>query len=262
MKVDRMAKRLRMTIAYDGTDFHGWQRQQGVRTVQEELEDIFRRVANEPLNLVAASRTDTGVHARGQTVHIDLNGPVPPENLIRAVNHRLPADVFVRSLRETAPEFHSTRWAVCKLYRYRIWHGRRRPDDPRQQRYTWHYRFPLDLEAMRQAARAWIGTHDFTSFATQGSPRQTSVRTVSQIALRPVGGEIRIDIIGDGFLYNQVRNMVGTLVEFGRGHWPVEQAAEILADCDRSAASSTAPPQGLCLEWIRYPRIRSRGDQA
>ena len=249
-----MARRLRLTIAYDGTDFHGWQRQAGVRTVQEEVESTLRRVANEPLNLVAASRTDTGVHARGQTAHIDLEGPIPANNLLRAVNHRLPRDVVIRSVRPTAPDFHATRWAQRKLYRYRIWSGYTRPSDPRRERYVWHYRFPLELEPMRAAAAAWVGTHDFVSFATQGSPRLTTVRTISQIAVRQVAGEFEVDIIGDGFLYNQVRNMVGTLVEFGRGHWQVPRAAEILAAKDRSAASSTAPPQGLCLEWIRYPR--------
>lgn len=249
-----MVRRLRLTIAYDGSEFHGWQRQNGVRTVQEEVESTLRRVANEPLNLVAASRTDTGVHARGQTAHFDVSGPIPANNLLRTVNHRLPVDVVVRSLRPTVPDFHSTRWARRKLYRYRIWPGRTRPEDPRRERYVWHYRFPLELEPMRAAAVAWVGTHDFVSFATQGSPRQSTVRTISQIALRAVNGEIQIDIIGDGFLYNQVRNMVGTLIEFGRGHWQPARAAEILAARDRSAAGSTAPPQGLCLEWIRYPR--------
>lgn len=249
-----MHRRLRLTIAYDGSEFHGWQRQDGYRTVQEEVESLLRRVANEPLNLVAASRTDTGVHARGQTAHFDVTGPIPANNLLRAMNHRLPSDVVIRSLRPTVPNFHSTRWAQKKLYRYRIWPGRQRPEDPRHERYVWHYRFGLDIHAMRRAAAAWVGTHDFVSFATQGSPRQTTVRTINQISLRPVEGEIQIDIIGDGFLYNQVRNMVGTLVEFGRGHWQPEKAKEILAACDRSAASSTAPPQGLCLEWIRYPR--------
>lgn len=247
--------KLRFTIAYDGTDFHGWQTQAGVTTVQETLETILRRVAAAPINLVGASRTDSGVHARGQVAHAQYAGPVPADNIRRATNTRLDDAILLVDVRPVPESFHATRGAIEKLYRYRIWNAPDRPNPPWLARTHWHVRFPLDVDALRDAGRRMIGTRDFNGFASQGSPRASTVRTVSRVAIRQQGAEIVIDVRGDGFLYNQVRNMVGTLIEIGRGHWQAAQIDRILTTCDRRDAGPTAPPHGLCLEWVRYPPI-------
>ena len=248
-----MERNLKLVVAYDGTDFHGWQRQAGVRTVQQELEDALRHLMRHPLSVQGASRTDAGVHARGQVASVLTAAPVPTENLQRAVNHRLPPDVAVVSVSEAAAGFHPTRQARGKLYRYRIFNSRQRPVTCLVQRLTWHVWYRLDLPRLQAAAADLVGTHDVAGFASQGSPRETTVRTIFRVDVRRAADEVVIDVEGDGFLYHQVRNMVGTLVEIGRGHWPPERIREILAACDRRLAGRTAPPQGLCLEWVRYP---------
>lgn len=244
---------LKLVIAYDGADFHGWQRQAGVRTVQEDLETVARRVLREPVHVIGASRTDAGVHALGQAAHVTTAATIPTRNVFRAISHRLPSDVTLVSVREAPIAFHAIRDARTKLYRYRIHQASRRPVVKFTQRYAWHVWWSLDLDQLRDAARRLCGTHDFASFASAGSPRQSTVRTVRRVDVSRRFDEIRIDVVGDGFLYNQVRNMVGTLIEVGRGHWAAARIDEILRARDRRAAGPTAPPEGLCLRWIRYP---------
>lgn len=241
-----------LTIAYDGTDFHGWQRQPGVRTVQGVIEDVARRVLREPLTVVGASRTDAGVHAVGQAAHLALARDLPAAAVQRALALRLPADVTVAAVEAVGAVFHATRDARSKQYCYRIYADRARPVEQLAQRFAWHVWWPLDTERMRAAAELLIGRHDFVAFAGAGSPRLSTVRSVTRLDVRRVEREVRIEIEGDGFLYNQVRNMVGTLVEIGRGHWPPQHAGEILAARDRRLAGPTAPPHGLCLMWVRY----------
>jgi tRNA pseudouridine38-40 synthase len=247
-----MERNIKLVLAYDGTDFHGWQRQAGVRTAQEELENVLRHVLRHPLSALGASRTDTGVHARGQVASVATDSPVPLENLQRAIGHRLPADMAIVTVSLAAPGFQPTRDACRKRYRYRIFNCVQRPVASFAQRYTWHVWYPLDLQRLQAAAAELVGTHDFAGFASQGSPRDTTVRTVYRLGVARVGDELQIDVEGNGFLYHQVRNMVGTLVEIGRGHWPPQRVSEILAARDRRLAGPTAPPQGLCLEWVRY----------
>ncbi len=255
-----MERNLKLVIAYDGSAFHGWQRQRGVRTVQEEIETVARRVLRHPLQIVGASRTDAGVHARGQTAHVHTTCPIPAENLYRAIGHRLPADVALVHVADVPRAFHATRDARRKLYRYRIHNDRRRPVEWGPAGYAWHLWVPLDAARMQAAADALVGEHDFAGFASAGSPRASTVRTIFAVRVRRRFNAIVIDVEGDGFLYNQVRNMVGTLVEIGRGHWPVERIAEILASRDRRDAGPTAPACGLTLQWIEYPPLRSYAD--
>ncbi len=253
-----MDRNIKLVLAYDGTEFHGWQRQAGVRTVQAVVEDVLRHILRHPLHVDGASRTDAGVHARGQVARVVTAAPIPVENLRRAAGHHLPPDVALVHAELAAPDFHP-RAALGKLYRYRLFNAVRRPVEVLQGRYAWHVWYPLDLERMRAAAALLVGTHDFAAFASQGAPRQTTVRTVQRIGIRRCVDEVLIDVAGDGFLYNQVRNMVGTLFEVGRGHWPPERVSEILASRDRSHASITAPAHGLCLQWVCYgpaPEIR------
>jgi tRNA pseudouridine38-40 synthase len=247
-----MERNLKLLLAYDGTDFHGWQRQAGVRTVQQELEDVLRRVLRYEVNVLGASRTDAGVHAQGQVAAVRTVAPIPIENVARAVGARLPADVTVVHAEEAAPDFHPSRAARAKLYRYRIVTAPRPPAADPAGRFAWHVWYPLDLAMLRAAAARLVGRHDFAGFASQGTPRASTVRTVTRVEVRRHYEQMLIDVEGDGFLYNQVRNMVGTLVEIGRGHWPVERITDILTSGDRRRAGPTAPPQGLCLQWVRY----------
>ncbi len=248
-----MDRNFKLVLAYDGTDFHGWQRQVGVRTVQAELEAVLQRVLRHPLHLAGASRTDAGVHAHGQVANVVTSSSIPVENLARALGSRLPADTALVSAAVVPLEFRASRDACGKLYRYRIFNARRRPVETLAQRYVWHVWHPLDLDRMCAAAAALVGTHDFAAFAGRGSPRPSTVRTIHRLGLERHSDEVWIDVEGDGFLYNQVRNVVGTLVEVGRGHWLPERVTEILASRDRTQAGPTALPQGLCLEWVRYP---------
>jgi tRNA pseudouridine38-40 synthase len=248
-----MERNLKLVLAYDGAAFHGWQRQAGVRTVQAELEDALRRVLRHPLHVNGASRTDAGVHARGQVATVRTTSPIPLSNLLRALGHRLPADMALVHVAAVSDDFHPARDALGKLYRYRIWNHAHRPVEQHAGGGSWHVWFPLDVTRMRQAAATLVGTHDFLAFATPGSPRRTSVRTIRRLDVERVLDEVVIAVEGDGFLYNQVRNMVGTLMEIGRGHWAPERMAVIRDSRDRRLAGTTAPPHGLCLEWVRYP---------
>ncbi len=255
-----MERTIKLLLAYDGTDFHGWQRQEGVRTVQEDVEDVLRHVLRHPLHIKGASRTDTGVHARGQVATVVTDAGVPVQNMTRAIGQRLPADIALVHAAEVPAGFHPSLHATGKLYRYRIFNADARPVTRHGRRFAWHVWYRLDLARMRAAARLWQGTHDFAGLASQGSPRSTTVRSIRQIGIRRIAHDVLIDVEGGGFLYNQVRNMVGTLVEIGRGHWPVDRAAEIIARGDRRLAGPTAPPQGLCLQWVRHGALRRIAD--
>jgi tRNA pseudouridine38-40 synthase len=248
-----MERNVKLVLAYEGTGFHGWQRQAGVRTVQGELEEVLRSLWGEPVELRGASRTDAGVHARGQVAAALMRASIPVENLARAIGDRLAADVALLHASEAARDFHPARDARGKLYRYRVCNAKCGPVADLAARFAWHVRYPLDLDRMRAAAAGFVGTHDFAGFESQGSPRQATVRTVWRVGLRRHGQDILCDVEGDGFLYNQVRNMIGTLVEIGRGRWPPERVSEILAAGDRQLAGPTTPAQGLCLQWVRYP---------
>ena len=247
-----MMRNLMLTLAFDGADFHGWQHQPNLRTVQDILEQALRRTVRHQIVLVGCSRTDAGVHAAGYVANFFTTSPAPNINIARSVGARLPKDMTLLHLAEVPLTFHATRSAVTKLYRYRIHNTPSRPCEHLAQRFVYHFWQRLDLEAMRQAAEAWVGEHDFTSFASAGNDRQSNVRTIRRIELYRDDQEIRMDIEGEGFLYKQVRNMMGTLVEIGRGHWKPERAKQILAGKNRSLAGPTAPARGLCLQWVRY----------
>ncbi|MEP0845464.1 MAG: tRNA pseudouridine(38-40) synthase TruA [Phycisphaerae bacterium] len=251
-----MQRTIKLTIAYHGAGFHGWQRQPGFRTVQSHFEDVVRRVLGEPVVVFGASRTDAGVHALGQVAHVCTSATIPLESLGRAVAHRLDADAALVSAQEVPPGFHASRDALEKLYRYRIHNDSHRPVEAQRAGLVWHVWHRLDDDRMRAAADALCGTHDFKGFASSGCARESTVRTIRHVEVRRRFNQVLIDVLGDGFLYNQVRNMVGTLIEIGRGHWPAERIREILAARDRCLAGPTAPACGLCLQWIRYPRHR------
>lgn len=245
---------LKLTIAYDGSGYHGWQIQADRATVQQTLEAAVERLTGHESRLVASGRTDAGVHALGQVVSFSTPSRLPVEEFRRALNAHTPRDLSVRDVQEVHQEFHAIRDAVSKRYRYVI------DDHPTadifQRHYAWHLPQRLDLDAMCRAAGALVGTHDFRSFEASGSERASSVRTVSDIQVKRGWGTLQdnvtIEVEADGFLYNMVRNIVGTLVEVGRGARPEDWVTGVLAARDRKAAGATAPPQGLFLVHVCY----------
>jgi tRNA pseudouridine38-40 synthase len=210
------------------------------------------------MSIIGSGRTDSGVHAAGQVANFLTECSIPTPNLRKAIGSRLPKDVSIYHVDEVPLSFRSTSDPKSKLYRYRIYNDAHRPVENHIHRYVYHVWQPLSLAAMQEAARHMVGTHDFAAFASKGSPRETTVRTVMRVEAYAMFQEIRIDVEGSGFLYNQVRNMVGTLLEVGRGHWEPDRVVDILRSCDRANAGPTAPARGLCLQWVRYDLPGSR----
>ena len=248
-----MTRTVFMLVAYDGTEFHGWQTQPGLRTVQQVLEQAVRRAVRHQVDLVGSGRTDTGVHAAGHVSSFQTSCAMPADRLRHSIGSRLPKDVSVIHVRDVHPAFHATRSAECKLYRYRIFNVSARPVEHFSQRYAYHYWHALDVQRMREASRDFVGERDFTALAGRGEMRQSMIRRVLRCDVLRHLDEVRIDVMGTGFLYKQVRNMVGTLVNVGRGFWPPDCVARIIASRDRAQAGPTAPARGLCLQWVRYP---------
>ncbi len=248
-----MLRQIYMRIAYDGTEFRGWQRQTGVRTVQEVLETTMERVLRHPVKLRCSGRTDAGVHAAGHVEGFATDHEMSVEKMRHAIGSRLPYDLSVVDVRDVHPAFHATKSATSKLYRYRIHNRKNRPVERFTQRYAYHYWHALDIDRMRAAAQHFLGTMDFTAMTPKGTVRETMVRTMFVCQVERHLDEVRIDVEGGGFLYNQVRNMVGTLIEVGRGRWSPDQVVDILKNRDRAQAGPTAPAHGLCLRWVRYP---------
>ena len=244
-------------LAYDGSNFAGWQWQPDRRTVQGELQAALARITQEKPKCVASGRTDAGVHALGQVVSFLSETCLAPDILTKALNAELPEDMLVFEVAEVPAGFHALRDALRKRYRYVVQDGRL--PDLFSRQYVWHVYQRLDAEAMRRAAAALVGTHDFTSYETAGSPRLTSVRTVLDLVVERRQAELTdrvvIEVEADGFLYNMVRNIVGTLVQVGKGRAGESWPAEVLALRDRTKAGMTAPAQGLFLVGVEYGEI-------
>ena len=244
-------RNIRFVLSYDGTDFRGWQTQPTYRTVQETLETAIKAVTgDERLHCNASGRTDAGVHACGQVVNFHTASGLKPEVLLRAVNAHLPPDVIVRSSEEVAPEFDANRDATRKLYRYVIHDGP--VPDIFLRRFAFHSKWRLNDEAMRRASKPLLGRHDFHSFETDWPNRLSSIRTISHLTVNRIGDYIWIDVEADGFLYNMVRAIAGTLINVGRDYWPESKVLEILTAEDRAEAGPTASPEGLFLMRVSY----------
>lgn len=243
---------LRLVVEYDGTDFEGWQRQPcGARTVQGALEAAIAAVTGHDATVYGAGRTDAGVHAQGQVANARVETRLGTGDLVRALNAVLPRDVAVRRIDPVPDAFHARRDALSKLYVYRLWTGPTR--SPLRDRTSLWLRAPHDLGAMEEAAGALLGTHDFASFQGAGTPARTTVRSLSRAQLAGAwGGDVSLAFEGPGFLRHMVRNLVGTLLEVGRGRLRPAQMADVLAARDRAAAGPTAPARGLVLVRVRY----------
>jgi len=243
-------RNIMLTLCYDGTDFHGWQRQPQLRTVQQTLEDALQQLTGVAANTTASGRTDRGVHALGQVVHFLTASRHSCQTFIRGLNALLPRDVRVLDAREVPQAFHATLDARSKRYRYVIDNGT--IACPFQRRYSWHVRPPLDVDPMNRAGHCLLGRHDFHSFETDWPNRTSSVRTILDLTVERRGEVVAIEVEADGFLYNMVRAITGTLVLVGVGKRPASWVSEVLTAENRMAAGPTAPPQGLFLVKARY----------
>lgn len=244
-------KRMKLTVAYDGTDFHGWQLQPGVRTVEGDLNRALSMLLGEEIQVIGASRTDSGVHALCNVAVFDTKTLIPAEKLPYALNQRLPEDIRIREAKEVALDFHPRRCQSRKTYEYRILNSRF--PLPTKRLYSHFTYVPLDIKKMSEAATYLVGEHDFASFCAAASTAETTVRTVYKVEVNREGEEILIRVCGSGFLYNMVRIIAGTLMEVGRGHIEPSQMERILGAKNRQAAGPTAPACGLTL--VEYENI-------
>ncbi|HEY1308839.1 MAG TPA: tRNA pseudouridine(38-40) synthase TruA [Vicinamibacterales bacterium] len=241
---------LKLTIAYDGTRFVGWQRQAQGESIQGHLEDALARFEGAHVTVHGAGRTDAGVHALGQTASAHVTFTHDVGTLTRALNAHLPEEIRVLSVEDAAPDFHARFSACSKTYRYRI--SSAPIADPFDRAFVWHLPERLDVTAMREAAAAVVGTHDFAAFQSVGTATAGTVRTVTRSELSDTESLLTYEIAGNGFLRHMVRALVGTLVEIGRGWRPADSMASLLHGSARDHAGSTAPPHGLFLVRVDY----------
>ena len=241
-------KRIMLKVAYDGTNYHGWQIQPNGETIEGVLNRCLSELLQEKIEVIGASRTDSGVHARENIAVFDTESPIPPKKVANALNARLPDDIRIQDSEEAAADFHPRKCDSRKTYEYRIYNA---PFSmPTERLYSYFTYVPLDLEKMREAAVYFIGTHDFKSFCSVDTQAESTVRQVDGIEVSKDGNLIIIRVSGRGFLYNMVRIMAGTLMEVGRGRLEPADIARILEAKDRTAAGPTAPACGLTL--IKY----------
>ncbi len=246
----------RLILSYRGGGYAGWQRQANALTVQEVLEGALADLLARPVRAVAASRTDAGVHARGQAVHIELPRPFPEGGLVHGSNQRLPEDVRVLAATRVPSGFHARKWAWAKEYSYRL--VRARILSPLDAPFALRVDPRLDLEALWRATGQLLGRHDFSAFALAGGAHRQPFRTILGASWREQGADLTFSVIGDGFLRGMVRGLVGTLLEVATGRRSLARFTDLLSGGERGAAGPTAPPQGLVLERVYYPR-RWRG---
>ncbi|HWR38559.1 MAG TPA: tRNA pseudouridine(38-40) synthase TruA [Patescibacteria group bacterium] len=247
-------RNLKLTVAYDGTAYHGFQRQANAQAIQQVLEEKLAKVFGHPLKTIGAGRTDTGVHARGQVINFLTSSVIPAERIPMASRGELPDDIVVMQAEDADVNFHARFDAKSKIYRYRILNAV--SPDPLLRRYAWNYRRPLDALAMNEAAAVLVGTHDFSAFRSVNGQPLDPVRTIFAVRCERTRPQI-IECVfwGSGFLYHMVRNLVGTLVQVGLGQISVLEFQQILMGRDRQQAAATAPPQGLCLEQVQYEKM-------
>ena len=243
-------RNIRLTIQYDGTNYAGWQFQKNARSVQETIERALKKILGENIRLIGAGRTDSGVHAREQAANFKTRSKLPAKNIQKALNSRLPKDIRVSKVEEAAAVFNSQFDAKAKAYRYTIVNSDFM--DPFLRRFAAKCFYRLDINAMKKAARHLLGRHDFRTFQAKDVRRRQAVRTVKKIRIEKSGNLIYIDMEADGFLYNMARNIVGTLIEVGRGKMAPDDVREILKKLDRRLAGPTAPAAGLCLVKVKY----------
>ncbi|MBI3358483.1 MAG: tRNA pseudouridine(38-40) synthase TruA [Nitrospirae bacterium] len=240
----------KLTLEYDGTNYHGWQKQSRHTTIQASIEDALSRLTQETIKVIGAGRTDAGVHALGQVAHFQLSKAVSPSGLLRGVNALLPCDIAVKKVEEVGSTFHARYGARRKTYRYFIHNGPTR--SPWKRQASWHVGLPLDILRMRQAAKSLAGRHDFSSLCATDNNARDHIVDLIRIAIFEKGEQIQITLTASHFLRYMVRNIVGLLVEIGRGKRDANTIGAILDGKDRRLAGITAPPHGLFLIKVKY----------
>lgn len=242
--------RVKLVVAYDGTEYCGWQVQPNAVTVEGVLTEHLRNLLKEPVELIGASRTDSGVHAMGNVAVFDTQTRIPAEKLSYALNARLPEDIVIQSSKEVDADFHPRYCNCTKTYEYKIQNASF--CNPMLRKYSLFYHYPLDIDKMREASKFIMGTHDFTSFCSAGAQVKEKVRTIYSLDVTKNEDLITLRITGNGFLYNMVRIITGTLIKVGEGKIQPQDMPQIIEGMDRQLAGPTAPPQGLTLVSIKY----------
>lgn len=238
-------KRIMLTVAYDGTNYHGWQVQPQVETIEGILNKFLSELCREEITVIGASRTDTGVHALGNLAVFDTDTRIPPEKIAYALNQKLPEDIRIQKSEEVAEDFHPRKISTRKTYAYQI--ISQEFENPLERLYSHFTYLPLDVDKMQEAAVYFKGEHDFQSFCAAGSQAESTVRRIYDLKVERQGNKIRILVCGNGFLYNMVRIIAGTLMEVGRGKILPEEVKGIIEAKDRTKAGPTAPARGLTL---------------
>ena len=243
-------KRVKLIVAYDGTNYCGWQIQPNGITIEQVLNENLSKLLGEEITVTGASRTDSGVHSMGNVAIFDTETRMPADKISFALNQRLPEDIRIQESCQVADDFHPRFCDTIKTYEYKILN--RKFALPTERLYSAFVYYPLDVEKMQMAAAYLVGEHDFKSFCSSGSQVESTVRTITDISVEKHGEMISIRVSGNGFLYNMVRIIVGTLMKIGLGVWQPERMEEILNACDRNAAGPKAEARGLTLVEIRY----------
>lgn len=243
-------KNIKLTLEYDGTNYYGWQRQSDKETIQGTLEKAIKDLTKENIEVIGCSRTDAGVHAAGFIAMFKTDSTIPPTKFREALNCRLPDDIAILKSEEADVEFHPRYNAKGKTYCYTIFNDI--APTALKRNYTYHYKYELNVEAMKEAAGYFLGTHDFIALRSEGSSVKTTVRTIYDLKVEKEGKEIKITVTGDGFLYNMVRIIVGTLINVGRGKNQPKDIVNIIESKDRKLAGDCVPAKGLRLQEVYY----------
>ncbi|MFL0249165.1 tRNA pseudouridine(38-40) synthase TruA [Clostridium neuense] len=243
-------KNIKLIVEYDGTNYCGWQRQRNNSTVQQTIEEAINEITGEQVKLIGCSRTDSGVHAKMYVCNFSTNSTIPPDKMGIVINHRLPEDIVILNSEEVDSSFHSRYCSKGKMYSYTILNRSERAAIGRN--YAYQYSRNIDIEAMRKASVYFLGKHDFSAFKSTGSSVKDNIRTIMQIKVEKDGDYIKIYVAGDGFLYNMVRIIVGTLLLVGEKKISPHYIEEIIESKDRNKAGKVVPARGLCLEKVFY----------
>jgi len=245
---------IKLVIEYDGTKFYGWQvqgkKENRKRTVQGEIEKALLKILGEKISLIGSGRTDSGVHALGQVANFKTVSMMKPDAIMRALNGNLPEDITIISAEKVKSSFHAIKSVKAKTYQYQILNQVYRRSIGKG--YFWRVPYKLNLSLMKKELKALLGKHDFKAFESSGAPRKNSIRIIKRISLSKKGNNLTLKIEGNGFLYNMVRNITGTLVEIGRGHFSAGSMKKILKSKNRRNAGPTAPARGLFLVKVKY----------
>lgn len=243
-------EKIRLTISYDGTNYHGWQKQDNVPSIQEELEKACHQLFGHKVTTRAAGRTDTGVHALGQSVALKVNTPIPISKIPSTLNNILPEDIVVTAAQKVAKDFHPQYWAKSKTYEYRVINAQY--VIPQMRNYAYFVYQPIDIEAMKEGAKYFVGTHDFAGFCSAKNTKTMTTRTIHCLKIRQEEATILFTICGDGFLYNMIRIIIGTLIQVGIGEREPSEIRGIILSKNRLKAGITAPACGLTMCRVEY----------